>query len=63
MSAPDPRDDDSAFTELLIQPDGRVFVFGLSRPVLEVLGTLTTNDRRLRELLGRTKSETVEETQ
>ena len=38
-------------TEITIQPDGRVYVFGLSRPVLEVLATLPAVDPWPRRLL------------
>jgi hypothetical protein len=43
--------DKSQVTEILIQPDGRVFVFGMSRPVLEVLGSLQPEDPRLKTLV------------
>ena len=40
-------DDETHVTEITIQPDGRVYVFGLSRPVLELLATLRPDDPRL----------------
>ena len=41
-------DDESNMTEIMIHPDGRVFVFGMSQPVLEVLDLLETNDAELK---------------
>jgi hypothetical protein len=38
-------------TEITIAPDGCVFVFGTSRPVLEVLEKLQPGDARVRLLL------------
>ena len=32
--------DETAMTEIMIHPDGRIFVFGLSREVAEVLESL-----------------------
>src|SRR5881394_2734679 len=44
-------DDETSMTELTIDPDGRVFVFGASRGVLEVLETLDPHDQRIATLL------------
>jgi hypothetical protein len=44
-------DNENSITELTIAPDGRVFVFGTSRSVLEVLEALQPRDRKLRCLL------------
>lgn len=44
-------EDETAITEITIQPDGRVYVFGTSRQVLEVLENLHPNDARLGLLL------------
>jgi hypothetical protein len=44
-------DDETGVTELTIAPDGRVFVFGTSRPILEVLEALQPRDAKLRNLL------------
>ena len=38
-------------TELTIAPDGRVFVFGTSRPILEILAALQPTDPKVRRLL------------
>jgi hypothetical protein len=43
--------DESTLSEINILPDGRVFVFGTSRAVLEVLETLSTPNERLQRLL------------
>lgn len=41
---------ESPWTEITIQPDGRVYVFGMSRDVLEVISRLPTDDPTLRML-------------
>lgn len=43
-------EDESPWTEITIQPDGRVYVFGMSRAVLEVIAQLPTDDPALRIL-------------
>jgi hypothetical protein len=50
-------EDETALTEITILPDGRVYVFGMSQPVLEILGGLRPADPRLRRLLERVRSE------
>lgn len=45
-------EDESRITEITIQPDGRVYVFGTSRQVLEVLEVLHPGDEKLLRLLG-----------
>lgn len=42
-----------ATTEITIAPDGRVFIFGLSRAVLEIAQSLSPNDARLARRLAR----------
>lgn len=44
-------DPETLTTEITITPDGRVFVFGTSRPVLELLEKLQPGDARVRLLL------------
>jgi hypothetical protein len=44
-------EEETTLTEITILPDGRIYVFGLSRPVLEILGELQSQDQRLRRLL------------
>jgi hypothetical protein len=46
-------EDETAITEITIEPDGRVYVFGTSQPVLEVLGRLDPLSPRVRLLLKR----------
>ena len=46
-------DEESAITEITIAPDGRIFVFGLSRPVIDILDRLHPNDSRLKQLVHR----------
>ncbi len=42
---------ENALCEITILPDGRVYVFGMSRPVLEVLQSLGPEDSRIQCLL------------
>jgi hypothetical protein len=44
-------EDLSPLSEITILPDGRVYVFGATRPVLEVLETLTSQDERVQRLM------------
>jgi hypothetical protein len=44
--------EETQITEITIQPDGRVYVFGTSRQVLEVLEQLRPDDPRLQRLLS-----------
>jgi hypothetical protein len=41
---------DGNFSEITIHPDGRVYVFGLTAPLLEVLADLPTRERCWQEL-------------
>jgi hypothetical protein len=45
-------DDKSAgdFSEITILPDGRLYVFGLTRPVLELLANMPTQETHWKEL-------------
>ena len=43
-------DDESRITEITLQPDGRIFVFGLSREVLAILQDFCPADHPLLEL-------------
>jgi hypothetical protein len=45
--------DESAESEITIQPDGRVFAFGITGPLAAVLATIPTSDERMKRLLGR----------
>jgi hypothetical protein len=44
---------ESAESEITIQPDGRVFAFGITRPLVAVLATIPTSDERTKRLLRR----------
>jgi hypothetical protein len=55
MMRPEATDDETRITELTIAPDGRVFAFGTSRPILELLEALQPRDTRVRRLLERAK--------
>jgi hypothetical protein len=43
-------EDETTMTEITILPDGRLYVFGMSRPVLEMLRLLETGNPRLERL-------------
>jgi hypothetical protein len=43
-------EDETTMTEITILPDGRLYVFGMSRPVLEMLRSLETGNPRLERL-------------
>ncbi len=45
--------DESTESEITIQPDGRVFAFGITQPLASVLATIPTADDRMKNLLGR----------
>ncbi len=48
---PSPSEPENGLTEITIQPDGRIYVQGLSRPVLEILESLQPKDPHLACLL------------
>jgi hypothetical protein len=48
-------EDETTLTEITIQPDGRVYIFGTSRQVLDILVDLDPRSARLRRLLGEVK--------
>jgi hypothetical protein len=43
--------DDGTLSEITILPDGRVYVFGMTLPLLEVLATVPTQEGRWQALL------------
>jgi len=43
--------DETDLTEVTIQPDGRIYVFGASLPVLQILQSLQPNDPRVAAIL------------
>ena len=48
-------EDEQELTEITIYPDGRVYVFGMSVSVLEILNNLQPHDERLRRLLDQSR--------
>lgn len=44
--------EETAMTEITIQPDGRVYVFGTSREALEILNAINPQDARVRAVLA-----------
>jgi hypothetical protein len=49
-------DDETSITEITLQPDGRVYVFGTSRQVLAILQNLSPKDEKLFRLLSHMQS-------
>jgi hypothetical protein len=45
--------DESAITEITIGTDGQIYVFGLSREILEVLSGLCPNDPAIQQRIER----------
>jgi hypothetical protein len=45
--------DESAESEITIHADGRVFAFGITAGLAEVLATIPTSDQRMKRLLER----------
>ena len=43
--------DETNMTEITIQPDGRIYVFGASLPILQILQSLQPNDPRIAAIL------------
>lgn len=48
-------DEETLTTEITIGPDGRIFVFGTSRPLLEILARLQPQDAHLKLLLAQVR--------
>ena len=51
----DGADDERDITEITIQPDGRIYVFGASRQILDVLAALRSDDPKLQRLIEQAK--------
>jgi hypothetical protein len=49
-------EDETTLSEITILPDGRVYVFGMSLQVLELLETLHVSEPRVRALLERARA-------
>jgi len=43
--------DESAESEITIQPDGRIYAFGITRQIVEVLSAIPSGDEGLRRRL------------
>jgi hypothetical protein len=52
--------DETAITEIMIHPDGRIFVFGLSREVGEILESLCPPDHPLMRSLEQAEAHTIQ---
>jgi hypothetical protein len=48
--------EDGSLSEITILPDGRVYVFGMTLPLLETLAALPTRDGRWQALLDRLRA-------
>jgi hypothetical protein len=48
--------DESTESEIVIQPDGRVFAFGITGPMAAALAALPTSDSRMARLLERIRN-------
>ena len=48
-------EDESTLSEITIGPDGRVYVFGPSLGILELLETLAPTDERLQNILSQVR--------
>ncbi len=49
-------EDETTITEISIEPDGRVYVFGTSRQVLQLLQNLDPGDQKLARLLSHVRA-------
>ncbi len=50
--------DDGSLSEITILPDGRVFIFGMTLPLLETLAALPTREGRWQALLEQVRVQT-----
>lgn len=56
MSRPDPSPvGETGSTDITIRPDGRIYIKGLSRPVLDILASIQPSDEALRQLVFRVR--------
>jgi hypothetical protein len=49
---------ESTWSEITILPDGRVYIFGMTLPLLEALAALPTRDGRWQALLAQLRDPT-----
>lgn len=47
--------DDGTLSEITILPDGRIYLFGMTLPLLEMLAALPTRESQWKTLLARTQ--------
>jgi hypothetical protein len=47
--------DDGTLSEITILPDGRVYLFGMTLPLLELLAALPTRESQWKALLARSQ--------
>ena len=50
--------EDDTLSEITILPDGRVYVFGMTLPLLEMLAAVPTRDRHTQSLLAQLRAAT-----
>ena len=55
--------DDEALSEITILPDGRVYVFGMTLPLLETLAALPTREGQWQTLLEQVRIQSSAENQ
>lgn len=48
-------DEETPITEITIAPDGRIYVFGASAEVLEVMGSLDSQNAELRKRIDESR--------
>jgi hypothetical protein len=53
-------DDETSITEITLQPDGRIFIFGLSREVLDILRELCPKEHPLLALSKQCSESSIE---
>ena len=51
--------DDGTLSEITILPDGRVYLFGMTLPLLEMLAALPTREDRWKALLSHCRASSV----
>ncbi|HEX4144641.1 MAG TPA: hypothetical protein VHY91_14135 [Pirellulales bacterium] len=54
-------EDETAITEITIQPDGRIYVFGLSLEVAQVLAELCPPGHAIERLVAKFETPTADE--
>ncbi len=49
-------DDETTLSEIMILPDGRIYVFGMSEKLLEVMQAFQADEPRIKGLLNRARA-------